>query len=208
MGIVSKDGGIIKKEIVDYPNEIVSLEDIFNPINKFINENIDSEIESIGIAIPGISSDTFVNYTCNLPLRDIEIRDYIKTRLPIYVSNDANCAAIAEYQVADGKLFSNYALVTFGTGIGAGLIIKLDNDDLLYINAVNMQTFGQGRTLFHTLEIAAWKDVQIGDETVTALQYYDEKGYKFVRCLDQYGNFYKPEKKIKFELKDEDNLIV
>ena len=92
--------------------------------------------------------------------------------------------------------------------VGAGLIIKLDNDDLLYINAVNMQTFGQGRTLFHTLEIAAWKDVQIGDETVTALQYYDEKGYKFVRCLDQYGNFYKPEKKIKFELKDEDNLIV
>ena len=124
MGIVSKDGEIIKKEIVDYPNEIVSLEDIFNPINKFINENIDSEIESIGIAIPGISSDTFVNYTCNLPLRDIEIRDYIKTRLPIYVSNDANCAAIAEYQVADGKLFSNYALVTFGTGIGAGLIIN------------------------------------------------------------------------------------
>lgn len=59
-----------------------------------------------------------------MPLRDIEIRDYIKTHLPIYVSNDANCAAIAEYEVTDGKLFSNYALVTFGTGVGAGIIIN------------------------------------------------------------------------------------
>lgn len=124
MGIVDSNGNIIKKEIYDYPNEIISLDDIFEPINTFINENISDEIESIGIGIPGISSDTLVNYTCNLPLRDIEIRDYIKTHLPIYVSNDANCATIAEYQVIDGKLFSNYALVTFGTGIGAGIIIN------------------------------------------------------------------------------------
>ena len=124
MGIVDSEGKIIKKEIYDYPNEIVSLEDIFEPINAFIDENMSDEIESIGIGIPGISTDTLVNYTCNLPLRDIEIRDYIKTYLPIYVSNDANCAAIAEYQVADGKLFSNYALVTFGTGIGAGIIVN------------------------------------------------------------------------------------
>lgn len=92
--------------------------------------------------------------------------------------------------------------------VGAGLIIKLVNGDLLYINAVNMQTFGQGRTLFHTLEIDKWKDVRIGEETVTALQYFDEKGFKFIRCLDENGNFYKPEKKIKFEQDNENNLTV
>lgn len=124
MGIVDANGNIIKKEIADYPNEIMQIDDIFNPINSFIEENLNEDIESIGIGIPGISSDTLINYTCNLPLRDIEIRDYIKTRLPIYVTNDANCATIAEYQVADGRLFSNYALVTFGTGIGSGIIIN------------------------------------------------------------------------------------
>ena len=124
MGIVDNEGNIIKKEVIDYTNEVVQIEDIFDPINAFINENTNYDIESIGIGIPGISTDTLINYTCNLPLRDIEIRDYVKTHLPIYVSNDANCAAIAEYQIADGKLFSNYALVTFGTGIGAGIIIN------------------------------------------------------------------------------------
>ena len=111
MGIVDDQGNIIKKEIIDYEREMVQLEDIFDPINSFISENISGEIESIGIGVPGISNDTLINYTCNLPLRDVEIRDYIKTHLPIYVSNDANCATIAEYQVVDGRLFSNYALV-------------------------------------------------------------------------------------------------
>lgn len=124
MGVVSDQGDIIKKEIVDYEKDFVQIEDIFDPINAFINENMNDEIDSIGIGIPGIASDTLINYTCNLPLRDIEIRDYVKTHLPIYVSNDANCAAIAEYQFADGRLFSNYALVTFGTGIGAGIIVN------------------------------------------------------------------------------------
>lgn len=124
MGIVDDQGNIIKKEIIDYEREMVQLEDIFDPINSFISENISGEIESIGIGVPGISNDTLINYTCNLPLRDVEIRDYIKTHLPIYVSNDANCATIAEYQVVDGRLFSNYALVTYGTGIGAGIIIN------------------------------------------------------------------------------------
>lgn len=124
MGIVDNEGNIIKKEVIDYTSEVVKIEDIFDPINAFINENMNYDIESIGIGIPGISTDTLINYTCNLPLRDIEIRDYVKTHLPIYVSNDANCAAIAEYQITDGKLFSNYALVTFGTGIGAGIIIN------------------------------------------------------------------------------------
>ncbi len=124
MGVVDNQGNIIRKEIIDYKNEFVRLEDIFDPINNFIKENTNDEIDSIGIGLPGISSDTLINYTCNLPLRDVEIRDYVKTNLPISVSNDANCATIAEYEVVDKKFFSNYALVTFGTGIGAGIIIN------------------------------------------------------------------------------------
>ncbi len=124
MGIVDEHGKILKKEIVNYEREFVQIEDIFDPINDFLENNISDDIECIGVGIPGISSDTLINYTCNLPLRDIEMRDYIKTHLPIYVANDASCATIAEYQVVDGRLFSNYALVTFGTGIGSGIIIN------------------------------------------------------------------------------------
>ncbi len=124
MGIVDDSGNLLQKAEFSYPHEDVLLEDILNPINEFIHENESDEIDCIGIGVPGIASDTLVNYTCNLPFRDVEIRDYLKTKLPIYVSNDANCAAIAEYQIADGRLFSNYAFVTFGTGIGAGIFIN------------------------------------------------------------------------------------
>lgn len=83
-----------------------------------------TNIKSIGIGIPGISRGTHIDYTCNLPLTNIEIREYIKTKLPIYVSNDANCAAIAEYQITDKRFYNNYGLVTIGTGIGGGVILN------------------------------------------------------------------------------------
>ena len=50
--------------------------------------------------------------------------DYINTSLPIYISYDANCATIAEYEIIDRKIYSNYILVTIGTGIGSGIILN------------------------------------------------------------------------------------
>lgn len=124
IGIVNNQGEIIKKEITDYDNETVKAEDIFRILNRFLDTNNTSKIESIGIGIPGISSGTHIDYTCNLPLSNVEIREHVKTKIPIYVSNDANCAAIAEYQVSDNKYYNNYGLVTIGTGIGAGVILN------------------------------------------------------------------------------------
>ena len=124
IGIVDEKGEILKKEITDYDNETVKAEEIFRVLNKFLETNNTSKIESIGIGIPGIASGTHIDYTCNLPLSNVEIRDFIKTKLPIYVSNDANCATIAEYQVTDNKFYNNYGFVTIGTGIGAGVILN------------------------------------------------------------------------------------
>lgn len=124
IGIVDKNGNIIKKEILDYDNDSVDAEKIFEFINIFIEANKKQDIKNIGVGIPGIATKTHIDYTCNLPLGNVEIRDYLKTSLPIYISNDANCATIAEYQIADSKFYSNYALVTIGTGIGLGLILN------------------------------------------------------------------------------------
>lgn len=80
--------------------------------------------KAFGIGIPGFATDTLINYTCNLQLSDLEVTDYIKTKLPIFVSNDANCAAIAEYEFVDKKMFSDYIFITVGTGIGGGIILN------------------------------------------------------------------------------------
>lgn len=124
IGIVSEEGEIIKKEIVNYENDEVTPEMIFGSINNFIKNNNTNKVKSIGIGIPGIATGTRIDYTCNLPLTDVEIREYVKTKLPIYVSNDANCAAIAEYKIMDKSFYSHYGLVTIGTGIGAGVILN------------------------------------------------------------------------------------
>ena len=56
MGIVDEHGKILKKEIVNYEKDFVQIEDIFNPINDFLENNISDDIECIGVGIPGISS--------------------------------------------------------------------------------------------------------------------------------------------------------
>ncbi len=124
IGLVNEEGNIIKKVIIDYDEETFNVQKIFDEINSFISKLKDYDIESIGIGIPGIAIDTYIEYTCNLPLSKVEIKDYIKTNIPIYVSNDANCATIAEYKKIDNEFYSNYAFVTIGTGIGAGIILN------------------------------------------------------------------------------------
>lgn len=123
MGLVNDEGKIIIKKIVKLNDQNRNPEYIFQNINNFINENDSIDVESIGIGVPGLCRDTTIEYTCNLPFDNVEVRDYIKTKIPLYLSNDASCAAIAEYHFIDNKMYSDYALITIGTGIGAGLII-------------------------------------------------------------------------------------
>lgn len=126
-----KIGNIIELKILDYENQEANANVIFNFINDFIFSNQEADIKTIGIGVPGTVHGTNINYTCNLPLGNINVEDYIDSKLPIFLSNDANCATIAEYEYVDHKFYSNYSLVAIGTGIGSGLIVNGE----LYIGA-------------------------------------------------------------------------
>lgn len=123
MGIVDDDGQIFHKKIVKLTDENRNEDYIFSTIKEYIDEHCD-DIESIGIGAPGIVHNNEIIYTNNLPLKNVNIADYLGSRIPLYVSNDATCATIAEYHFVDKRMYSNYALVTIGTGIGAGLILN------------------------------------------------------------------------------------
>jgi glucokinase len=45
------------------------------------------------------------------------------TGLPVALENDANAGALAEWQYGAGKGYRNVIFLTFGTGLGAGLIL-------------------------------------------------------------------------------------
>ena len=78
-----------------------------------------SEIASVGVGVPGaveIRSGMLL-YTCNLPLRNVPLRRLFHKhlRMPLYIENDANCAALGEYYVGAGRDSKRFVMVTLGS---------------------------------------------------------------------------------------------
>ena len=70
----------------------------------------------------------------NLPgWDDVEIKKFLENKYHVSVSvrNDANACALAEWKFGAARGYSNVVFLTFGTGMGAGLI--LDGLSLIHI---------------------------------------------------------------------------
>lgn len=82
---------------------------------------------AVGLGVPAtIDHDMGVAVSAvNLPLSDLPIRDLVSERvgLPVFVDNDANVAALAEYLFGAARGKPNTVMLTVGTGIGGGLIL-------------------------------------------------------------------------------------
>ncbi len=61
----------------------------------------------------------------NIPLAGFNLREDLGTRLgvPVYVDNDANCAALAEAHLTEGGPAKLLVMYTLGTGVGGGVVI-------------------------------------------------------------------------------------
>lgn len=86
------------------------------------------EIKAIGIGSPGPldSQKGIIIKTPNLPFVNFNLVGEIKKvyDLPVYLENDANVAAIAEYMFGAGKGTRNMVYVTVSTGVGGGAVIN------------------------------------------------------------------------------------
>jgi glucokinase len=58
-------------------------------------------------------------------LRNIDAGPYLRKRLrmPVFVENDANCAAMGEYRMGAGRGAGSLFMFTLGTGVGGGFIV-------------------------------------------------------------------------------------
>jgi glucokinase len=85
------------------------------------------EAKAVGLGIPAtMDHDRGVAVSAvNLPLSDLPIRDLIEARvgLPVFVDNDGNVAALAEYLYGAAQGKPNIVMLTVGTGIGGGLVL-------------------------------------------------------------------------------------
>lgn len=132
-GIVDKEGRILLKKSVPTfrerkPEEII--QDMCMLIESLIEEkNLTlRDIKSIGIGSPGLHDrqNGITIYNSNLGFNNVPVRDMVQNRLniPVYLENDANCAAIAESVAGAAKGEEHAVIITIGTGIGGGVIIN------------------------------------------------------------------------------------
>jgi glucokinase len=85
-------------------------------------------VVGVGLGIPAtIDHDRGIAVSAvNLPLSNLAVRDIVSERvgLPVFVDNDGNVAALAEHLYGAAKGMPDIVMLTVGTGIGGGLILR------------------------------------------------------------------------------------
>lgn len=99
-------------------------------LSGFIKGFSDGEISAIGVGVPGtidrengvlVQAPNIAN-TKNFPFTSA-LSDKIGTAIPVFIENDASCAALGEYRAGAGKGSNSMIMITLGTGLGGGIIL-------------------------------------------------------------------------------------
>ena len=86
-----------------------------------------ADITAVGAGFPGTCNleTGEMEYANNLGLSHVFACDELKKRLhvPVFMENDANAAAFGDYLAGAGRGAKNFLCLTFGTGVGGGVIL-------------------------------------------------------------------------------------
>ena len=101
----------------------------FDEIKKLFEEIIkkhESEVDVIAFSTCGAvnkTHDRILGSTGNIA-KEYPTMDFASlSTKPVFVENDANCAAWAEYVIGASKNMPYSVMITLGTGVGGGIII-------------------------------------------------------------------------------------
>ncbi len=132
-GILDKNGKLIRRDTVP-TNKDREFEEIMEDMCRLIQKILDDEdmeikhIRYIGVGCPGITDNelgiVLKNYTMNLNNAKVRFEIQKHFNIPVYVENDANCVAIAEYLLGAAYGTGNSLTIKVGVGIGGGMIME------------------------------------------------------------------------------------
>ena len=133
VGLIDEKGNIIG-ELISHTKSEKSFEEIDENLILLTEQLIKEQrinirdIMSIGIGLPGVTdSERGVFVTApNLKVDGFPIKDVFEKKfgIPVFIDNDANCAALAEAVLGSMKDFDYSVTITLGTGIGSGIIMN------------------------------------------------------------------------------------
>jgi N-acetylglucosamine repressor len=103
-----------------------AMEDVFTLIDQLV-QKATSPIIGIGIGAPGIMDSVrgVVRMAVNLDWRDLPLVEILQDKytLPVYIANDSQVSALAEYKFGEGEKEDNLLVVKIGRGVGSGIVI-------------------------------------------------------------------------------------
>ncbi len=125
VGVVDEHGTIVAESRRPTPTD--STDAVVRAMAEAVAEvRSGHEVTAIGVGAPSFVNaqrDTIL-FTANLPMANYPLAARLGelTGLPVFIENDANAAAWAEFRFGAGRGVSDMVLLTIGTGIGGGLI--------------------------------------------------------------------------------------
>ena len=128
VAVGAMDGGEVR-DVIEQPTELSSAEALFEGIEGAVRQVVDriGRPEAIGVGVPSQVDfrSGIVVTSVNIPLAGVPLREELSRRfgVPVFVDNDANCAALAEAQLTDDAPARHLVMLTLGTGVGGGVVI-------------------------------------------------------------------------------------
>jgi glucokinase len=128
-GIVDETGRILAKDKIPTGRErpYTSIAADMAALVKALAARSNVKIAAVGIGAPGTidSQNGVIVYSNNIDWKDVPLCAEVQNALslPVFITNDANAAALGEAFCGAGAKYSSLILVTLGTGVGGGIIL-------------------------------------------------------------------------------------
>ncbi len=118
--------GVTATHAAEHPTVTASADALLDGVEQVVRGVMAEagEPEAVGVGVPSqieFATGT-VETSVNIPLMGVPLREELGRRfgVPVFVDNDANCAALAEAHIV-GE--SHLVMLTLGTGVGGGVVI-------------------------------------------------------------------------------------
>src|SRR4030042_3403395 len=132
IGLLTREGEIVDETSIDTDLEtpvLQSMEKLAETLKQFASKQKGCRLMGVGVGMAGqVSVSRGVYHSgpnfpgwVNVPVVQVLKRH---RELPVILENDANVAALGEYEYGAGKGIDNMIAITLGTGVGCGIILE------------------------------------------------------------------------------------
>jgi glucokinase len=125
-GLVSESGAVLLSERRPTPRA-EGPEAVVTAISDFISHlaaSGDGNPAGVGLAVPGLVTDSAAVYAANLGWRDVPASSFTALDIPVMLGHDVRTGGLAESILGAGRGLTDFLFLPIGTGIAGASIIR------------------------------------------------------------------------------------